>query len=197
MNKIQLITQKRTKEKKEIKTIVKDRNFSPKKFAAFPNKSTTKRGNTNVVDYSQGQLFAVIRIHGMVEVKTPIAESLDRLRLRRKYACVLLNSQNKNLFGMLKKVHYYVAYGAIDREMLVKLIKGRAKSLEGNNKKINTDAEEVADGLLSGKKLSDYGLKQFFRLHPPRKGINSKQAYPVGVLGNHGAKINELLERML
>ena len=31
--------------------IVKDRNFSSKKFADFPNKSRRKRGNISVLDY--------------------------------------------------------------------------------------------------------------------------------------------------
>ena len=48
-----------------------------------------------------------------------------------------------------------------------------------------------------GKKNTKGKLKPFFRLHPPRKGIKSKKHYPKGVLGNHGKKINELLERML
>jgi hypothetical protein len=41
------------------------------------------------------------------------------------------------------------------------------------------------------------GIKPFFRLHPPRKGINSKIQYPKGVLGNNKEDINKLIERML
>ena len=52
------------------------------------------------------------------------------------------------------------------------------------------------------KKLVDARGKKgagFFRLHPPRKGIDSKKGFGVGkgVLGNHGDKINELIGRML
>ncbi len=41
--------------------------------------------------------------------------------------------------------------------------------------------------------------KNFFRLHPPRRGIESKKHFGVGkgVLGDNGEKINELLVRML
>ena len=42
-----------------------------------------------------------------------------------------------------------------------------------------------------------FKLKGFFRLHPPRKGINSKLQYPKGVLGDNKKDINKLIERML
>jgi hypothetical protein len=50
---------------------------------------------------------------------------------------------------------------------------------------------------MEGKKLADFKLKGFFRLHPPRKGIDSKLQYPKGVLGNNKKDINKLIERML
>ena len=145
---------------------------------------------------SNNKILAVIRISGMVDVKKDIAETLDRLRLRRKYACVLI-PRNKNNEGMLEKVKFYIAYGEIDKNTLVKLIKERAKSVEGDKNKIKINVEEVADNLIKGKKLSDFELKPFFRLHPPRKGIKSKLVYPKGVLGNNGKDINKLIERML
>jgi len=76
------------------------------------------------------------------------------------------------------------------------LIKERSENKEGRKKEIKIDVLEVVSGLKGGKKLSDFGLKEFFRLHPPRKGIKSKLQYPKGVLGKNG-KINELIGRML
>ena len=69
---------------------------------------------------------------------------------------------------MIKKVRDFVAFGEINNDMYKKLVEKR------KNK-----------------------IKNFFRLHPPRKGIKSKVHYPKGALGNHKDKINELLERML
>jgi len=140
------------------------------------------------------ELLVVIRISGMVKVKKDIADTLDRLRLRRKYSCILVDSSNKNILGMLEKIKHYVAYGPINKEILVKLIKLRAKAIN-KNKKINE--EEIAEQLIKGKKLKDLELKPFFRLHPPRKGIKSKFPYPKGVLGNNKEDINKLVERML
>jgi large subunit ribosomal protein L30 len=138
-------------------------------------------------------ILIIIRIAGQVEIKKDVVETLYRLKLRKKYSASLIHPSNKGLMGMLNKVQHYVAYGEIDKETLVELMKARLQSTE--NKKFN--AEEIAENAINGKNLNEMGFKGFFRLHPPRKGINSKQIYPKGVLGNHGKKINELVRRML
>jgi len=141
----------------------------------------------------KGKLLAVVRISGMVKVKGDIVTTLDKMRLRRKYACVLVDGSRKDLKGMLDKVKFYVAYGSIDKETLIKLVEARGVGVDGGK----IDAEKVTSDLMKGKKLGDLGLKGFFRLHPPRGGIKSKLQYPKGVLGNNGLKINELIGRML
>ncbi len=138
-------------------------------------------------------LIAVIRIAGEVKVKPQIFNTLDRMRLRRKYSCVLINSSNKGLMGMLWKIRHSVAYGEINRETLVKLLNARGQEID--KKKLNS--EEAASELMNGKKLGELGFKPFFRLHPPRGGIKSKLQYPKGVLGNNKQDINKLVERML
>lgn len=117
------------------------------------------------------KMIAIIRISGMVKVPKDIENALYRLRLRRKYSCVVVKS-TKSILGMIKKIKYYVAYGKIDKETYDKLIKVRGEKTDGK-------------------------LKLFFRLHPPRKGIKSKLQYPKGVLGNNKKDINKLIERML
>jgi len=118
-------------------------------------------------------MIAVIRIKGMVKINKKIEETLFRLRLRRKYACVVLKETKENL-GMVKKVKDFVAYGEIDDATYKKLVEKRGKKIDGK-------------------------LKPFFRLHPPRRGIESKKHFGVGkgVLGNHGKEINKLIMRML
>ena len=139
-------------------------------------------------------LIAVVRIAGMVKVKKDVAETLDRLRLRKKYVCVLINSSDVNAMGMLKKVKHFVAYGNIDEKMLGDLVEARGALIEKGGE---IDSKKIASELIGGKKLKDLGLKPFFRLHPPRKGIKSKLQYPRGVLGDNGSKINDLIGRML
>lgn len=116
------------------------------------------------------KMIAIIRIHGQVGLKKEIVETLNRLRLRKKYACFVLEKPSKEQLGMIKKVRDFVAYGNVDEKTYKKLIEKRKTK-----------------------------IKNFFRLHPPRKGIDSKKHFGVkkGVLGDNKEKINELIERML
>ena len=134
---------------------------------AQQNKISSKKQTIN----SKNDIV-IIRISGQVKVSKDIKNTLYRLKLRRKYSCVVVKP-TKDISGMLKKVRYHVAYGEIDKETYNKLVKER------------------------GKKDKEGKLKPFFRLHPPRKGIKSKLQYPKGVLGNNNADINKLIERML
>ena len=111
---------------------------------------------------------AVIRITGEVGLRKDVVETLNRLRLRKKYSCVVFENLTKEQLGMIKKVRDFVAFGDIDEETYKKLVEKRKTK-----------------------------IKNFFRLHPPRGGIKTKLHFPKGVLGNHKEKINELIKRML
>tara|TARA_Y100000310_G_C20671213_1_gene810405 strand:- start:929 stop:1327 length:399 start_codon:yes stop_codon:yes gene_type:complete len=130
--------------------------------------------------------IAIIRISGMVKVAKGVQETLDRLKLRRKYACVVVK-ETETVKGMLKKVRSEVAYGKIDDATLKKLIDKRGQKIDKTK-----DVKEVKD-----LNFKEANLKPFFRLHPARGGINTKQHFPKGVLGNHKDKINDLIGRML
>jgi len=142
-------------------------------------------------------MIVIIRISGMVEIPKDEKETLFRMRLRKKYCCILMSEKPENL-GMIKLARNFIAFGKIDKETLIELIKVRGKAI--GNKKIKIDADKIASELLESKtekKLSDFGLKPFFSLHPPRGGIDSKLHYPRGVLGDNKEKINDLIRRML
>tara|TARA_Y100000034_G_scaffold19272_2_gene21699 strand:- start:3 stop:419 length:417 start_codon:yes stop_codon:yes gene_type:complete len=138
-------------------------------------------------------MIAIIRIRGQVGLKKEIVETLNRLRLRRKYTCVVINHKKEQL-GMIKKLKDFIAYGEIKKEVFEKLIEKRGQLVD---KKKKIDYKKAAEELEKGKKYEELNLKPFFRLHPPRKGIKSKLHFPRGVLGNNKDKINELIERML
>ena len=116
-------------------------------------------------------MMCIIRIKGQVGINKDVKETLFRLRLRRKYSCITLETTKENM-GMLKKVRSFVSYGEISKETYEKLVKER------------------------GKKDTQGNLKPFFRLHPPRGGANTKFHYPKGILGEN-KEINELILRML
>jgi ribosomal protein L30/L7E len=116
-------------------------------------------------------MIAVIRIKGMVGLRAPVVETLNRLRLRKKYACVVLEKPTAEQLGMIKKVRNFVAYGELNEETYKQLKEKRKTKIEN-----------------------------FFRLHPPRGGIDAKKHFGVtnkAVLGDNKDKINELIGRML
>jgi len=138
-------------------------------------------------------MIIAIRISGLVEIPKGVNETLFRMRLRRKYSAVLLKESEENL-KLLRRVRNFIAYGDIDDETLSLLITKRAKSLD--NKKIDSGA--ILEHL-KNKGMLNLKIKPFFRLHPPRGGIDSKLHFPLkkGVLGDNKSKINDLVRRML
>jgi len=117
-------------------------------------------------------MIAVIRIKGDVGLRQSVRETLQRLNLKKKYSCIVIEKPKAEELGMIEKVKDFVAFGELSSEMHKKLIEARGKYSRS---------------------------KVHFRLHPPRKGIESKKHFGVGkgVLGNHGEEINKLVERML
>ncbi len=137
---------------------------------------------------------AVIRISGLVEIDRTVEETLSRMRLRRKYTLVLLPATSTTN-QLLKHVRNFVAYGDIDEVTLAALLQKRGQPID---KKKKIDLSEAA-AQLGKKTLEDLGIKPFFRLHPPRGGIDARLHFGVrkGVLGDNKEKINELIRRML
>ena len=141
-------------------------------------------------------MIAVIRIRGQVGLNAKIKETFNRLNIRKKYSCIVDANPSKEKIGMVKKIKDLVAYGEISDETLKKLIEKRGRPMNKNEK---IDSAKIIEGIKKGKSYSELNLKPFFRLHPPRKGIDSKKHFGVGkgVLGDNREKINELIERML
>jgi len=138
-------------------------------------------------------MILIIRIKGLVEVPEKINEALSRLRLRRKYSAVLVKPTEETL-KLLQILRNYIAYGEISKEDMILLLEKRGKLIKGKKVDAKTAVEH-----LDKKSLEDIGFKPFFRLHPPRGGIDSRLHIGVkrGVLGNHKDKINELMRKML
>ncbi len=113
-------------------------------------------------------MIAVIRIAGQCSMKEKVENTFTRLKMGKKYSCILVDRSDKVRIGMVKSLKDYVVYGEISDELVAKL-----------------------------KEKRDKGIGVFF-LHPARGGLkkSSKLAYPQGILG-HNKEIDKLLERML
>ncbi len=141
-------------------------------------------------------MILVIRISGDVDLTSEIKETLFRMRIRRKYSAVLIKPSPEAL-KLLRRVRDFVAFGDINKETLSLLLQKRAiPSKKG--KKI--DVKKIIEELEKRKLTEIEEIKPFFRLHPPRGGIDSKNHFgnsKKAVLGDNKDKINDLVRRML
>lgn len=140
-------------------------------------------------------MIAIIRISGMVDLNKGIKATLDRLRLRKKYSCVVLE-ETPEISGMLKKVKQYVAYGKIDNDTFKELLIKRGR-LKGDKP---IDAKDATDEFISKFMKKEFGkIKPFFRLQPPKGGFKkrSRLLYPKGILGDNKENIKLLIKKML
>lgn len=144
--------------------------------------------------------IAIVRIRGTVNVPKYINQSLNYLRLRQKFVCIVIEDNKENL-GRIKAVKDYVAFGEIDETTLRALILKRGRR-EGDRpiESAGKAIDEFVNKFLEGKtNFEDIKIKPFFRLHPPIGGFKNsiKKPFPEGVLGNQGKMVNRLIQKML
>ncbi len=135
--------------------------------------------------------LAVIRVRGETGIRKPIRDTLRMLSLYRVNYCTVA-SNTPSIRGMIQRVKDYVTYGEISDEVLASLRKNRGEKLHALPYKQRTkDAEDA----------KSEALKSFYRLSPPRKGYGrsgiKKPFSRGGALGYRGARIADLLERMM
>ncbi len=121
-------------------------------------------------------LIAAVRVRGEEGIKTEIRLALQCLRLQRSNVCVLI-PDTKLWRGQLRKCKDYITYGLITNETKQLLEEKR------------------------GVKKADGTLKPFYRLNPPRHGFGRKGVKKAftegGALGERGAKMDDLIRRMV
>lgn len=136
-------------------------------------------------------LIVAIRIAGRVGTRPEDERKMFNLRLRKKYACVLIRDK-----ALLEPIKNEIAFGEIDNETLSLLLSKRGR--KPGDKPVQESADIIIKKLVEGKSLDDIGMKPFFRLQPPKQGFkrSTKLLYPKGVLGEN-KDINDLVRRML
>ncbi|MBI5871713.1 uL30 family ribosomal protein [archaeon] len=99
-------------------------------------------------------MIAAIRIKGLVKVNKRIGLTLDKLRLRRKYVCVVLR-EKPEVLGMLKKAENFIAYGKIDEKTFFELIEKRGQLIDKSKK---TNKKKAAEEFLGGCYNESYSM---------------------------------------
>ncbi|MFH1409851.1 MAG: uL30 family ribosomal protein [Nanoarchaeota archaeon] len=113
--------------------------------------------------------LAVIRIHGQTGLRHQVKDTLQMLKLFKKYTCRIIED-NPQMRGMVFRVKDQVTWGELNAEMEAELMKKA-----GDNKVVHLHPP------IGG--FERKGTKKPFNLG--------------GALGNRKEKINDLLKRMI
>ena len=129
--------------------------------------------------------IAVVQVRGTIGANRGAIDTLKSLRLHRQNYCTVVPKTPEYL-GMLQAAKDFITWGEIEEATEKALIEKRGEEAKDTS----------ADGEKSGK-----SIKKFFRLNPPKKGYGRKGTKNMfssgGALGYRGAKINDLIQRML
>jgi large subunit ribosomal protein L30 len=157
----------------------------------------------------ESKRLAIIRLCGDVGVKKEIKDTFQFLRLYNKFTCIVVPSSQVYV-GMIHKINDYVTWGEINKETLKLLLAKRGKITKKEKfsenylkEKTKLSLDDFSEQFVNLKKeFKDVpGLKNFFKLCPPRGGFEkngTKKPYSLGgSLGYRKDKINELIQKML
>ena len=154
--------------------------------------------------------YLIIRIRGQPDLRPEVRTTLRLLRLDRIYVATVYPESLPGIKGMLRTAQSAITWGEVEADVLADLIQRRGRLIgerpvtdEWVKEKLKLSgirelAEKVAKDEIKYYELESYGLKPFFRLHPPSGGFKRsvKKLYPEGELGYRGKDINQLVQRM-
>ena len=152
--------------------------------------------------------YVVIRVRGIPDVNRETEPTMDLLSLNRVNHAVVV-PETDSIKGMLQKAKDYVTWGEVDQATLAAMIRARGR-IAGDaavtddylkDKSEFATVDDMAKAIIENDyRMKDVdGAKPVFRLHPPVKGYegNKRSFQNGGALGYRGAKINDLINRML
>lgn len=150
-------------------------------------------------------MLAAVRVRGVPDTRRKASGTLQSLRLQSPNSCVVLPDTDANR-GMLQQVKDYVAYGGVDDEVVVELLRERGTvdgtALTDGIDTLGYDSVDdlvaaLADEEVSPGELHDRGLDLPLRLSPPAKGYRDtkRHARQGGSLGERD-DMADLLQRM-
>jgi len=140
-------------------------------------------------------MYAIIRIRGQVNTKPDVKKTFELLNLKSANHMSVW-PEDKDHLKMIKQVENYSTFGTISEEVLNAVVEKKGTALNGE-----IDTKKAMKLLSEGKTMKQAGVKNCFRLSPPKKGYERKgikKPYSTGgVLGNRKEKIDDLIEKML
>ncbi|HTW55071.1 MAG TPA: 50S ribosomal protein L30 [Thermoplasmata archaeon] len=148
--------------------------------------------------------WMIVRVRGSIHARRDVVETLRLLHLTRPNHATVV-PEEPSFRGMITVVQGYVTWGEADPATVGKLLAARGETTDGHRLGDAAAAPGAPDVAtlahdVSGKGLvAADGLKPLFRLRAPKGGWRStkKPFARGGALGYRGARINDLVQRML
>ena len=140
-------------------------------------------------------MYAIVRVRGPINTKPDVKKTFEMLSLASVNRMSIW-PENKASLKMLKKVENYATFGTISEEVLVEVVEKRATALTGE-----LETKTAIKALKEGKTIKEAGIKNCFRMSPPKKGYERKgikRSFTLGgALGNRKEKMSELVKKMM
>jgi large subunit ribosomal protein L30 len=142
-------------------------------------------------------MYAVVRIRGTVKIAPKIVTALEMLNLKRINNLSIFQEDEQSR-KMIKPVQDYVAYGKITDAVLKELIEKKSLPLKAEEK---VDHKKVFAEIKSGKSPKEAGIRNLFKMSPPRGGFERKgikKPFKLGgASGDRKEKMDQLVLRMM
>jgi large subunit ribosomal protein L30 len=150
--------------------------------------------------------WMIVRVRGTIHARHDIVDTLRILHLTRANHATVV-PERAEFRGMITRVQGYVTWGEADPKTVGLLLEHRGVTDAGGS--LTPEAVQAVGGAKDLNELAVRvtqeglppiaGLRPLFRLTPPKGGWRStKKPYARGgALGYRGAKINELVQRMV
>jgi large subunit ribosomal protein L30 len=140
-------------------------------------------------------MYAIIRVRGSINTKPDVKKTFELLSLK-SVNNMSIWPETKASLKMIKKVENYATFGTISKEVLEEVVTKKATALTGE-----LDKKAAIKILSEGKTIKEAGIKNCFKLSPPKKGYERKgikRPFTLGgALGDRKEKMDELVKRMM
>ncbi len=140
-------------------------------------------------------MYAIVRVRGPINTKPDVKKTFELLSLA-SVNHMSIWPENKASLKMLKKVENYATFGTISEEVLTEIVEKKATALTGE-----LDKKAAIKALKEGKTIKEAGIKNCFKMSPPKKGYERggiKRPFVLkGALGDRKEKMSELVKKMM
>jgi large subunit ribosomal protein L30 len=151
--------------------------------------------------------LVVINMRGLVNTRTPVRRTLVQLKLLKRFNATIVPDDDVYR-GMLNSAKEHLAWCTLDTQTAESLLSKRAEVSDGrrfDESKLKdvgySSYSELASALSNGQvSLSEnLGLRQFFRLSPPKGGFKRsiRRQYGEGGILGPNKDLPKILEKMV